>query len=272
MSDGREPSADGRQLILAGAYKTGLLTRKSVQGLAAIPDSSEKISRGLGSPPTHDRVFLVSIMPDDSGSIFNPSRNNSQWVARGHNDIIDELRQLSHDKDAHDVLLHTRYLNGKVLNPYTALETARVMDSTSYQDEGGTPLYAQTVILLGTVMAKTVQLAGIGARARTFTLLISDGADRHSENATAETVASLVGDMLVTGNHIVAAMGVNDGKTDYQAVFQRMGIKPGWIFSVDGSRDKIREAFQGITNELRQIASGSDTAFTRLALGPGPVS
>jgi hypothetical protein len=250
-------------LIVAGAYKTGLIRRESMLSLSAIEGIDDEIARGLGSTSNHEAVFLVSIIADDSRSIFY--RSNAALVAEGHNDIVDELRKLSSDAE---VQLFTRYLNGKVLNPYTTIEHATLMDSDNYRDGGGTPLYDQTVIALGTVIAKAVQLKGAGADVRTFTLIISDGADEHSKMAAAQSVAWLVGDLLVTGNNIVAAMGVNDGVTRFQSVFQQMGIKPGWILTPKDSRDKIRAAFREVSNTLT-IAAGSDAAFTTLALGPG---
>jgi hypothetical protein len=254
-------------LIISGAYETGLITRRSVDSLLAVPNVTSKIARGMGDAATANSVFLVTILADDSGSIFSRG-NNAALVAEGHNDIVDELRMLSAKDDADGILLFTRYLNGKLLNPYTALEGAATMTSLTYQEGGGTPLYDQSVITLGTVITKTAQLSSMGARVRTFTLIISDGADKHSRSASAQSVAWLVGDMLLSGNHIVAAMGVNDGRTDFRRVFQDMGIKPGWILTSDDTRDAIRKAFREVTDKLA-LAAGSEDAFATLALGPG---
>jgi hypothetical protein len=253
-------------LIISGAYTPGLITRKSVDSLLAVEDIDKEIARGLGSLSGSENVFLVTILADDSQSIFR--ERNAALVAEGHNGIVDELKQISSGDAADDILLLTRYINGKVLNPCTTLGQATLMDLRSYQEGGTTPLYDQSVITLGTVIAKAAQLAAKGVKVRTFTLIITDGADEYSSSASAQSVAWLVGDMLLTGNHIVAAMGVRDGRTDFRAVFAEMGIKSGWMLTPDNSRDKIRQAFREVTNTLT-LAAGSEDDFTALALGPG---
>ncbi len=260
-------SEDVGDLIVSEAYETGLITRQSVDSLLAVPEITGEIARGLGGAHNRERVFLVSILADDSGSIFSRG-NNAVLVGEGHNDIVDELQTLSAEKGADEVLLATRYLNGKVINAYADLNHATMMNALTYREGGGTPLYDQSVIFLGTVIAKTAQLTKLGGRVRTFTLIISDGADRHSRATTAQSVAWLVGDMLLSGRHIVAAMGVNDGTTSFRHVFQEMGIKPGWILTVDDSREAIRRAFREVTDKLA-LAAGSEDGFAALALGPG---
>jgi hypothetical protein len=257
---------DVGNLIISGAYEPGLITRKSVDSLLAIDNVGKEIAHGLGSSSGSGSVFLVTILADDSQSIFQ--EHNAALVAEGHNDIVDELKQLSSGDAADDILLLTRYINGKVLNPCTTLEQATLMDLRTYQEGGMTPLYDQSAITLGTVIAKAAQLAARGAKVRTFTLIITDGADEYSRSASAQSVAWIVGDMLLTGSHIVAAMGVNDGRTSFQTVFSEMGITPGWVLTPDNSRDKIRQAFREVTEQLA-LAAGSEDDFTALALGPG---
>jgi hypothetical protein len=254
-------------LIISGAYETGLITRRSVDSLLAVEDIAGEIARGLGDSSGSGSVFVVTILADDSQSIFRS--NNAALVAEGHNDIVDELKQISSGGTEDSALLFTRYINGKVLNPCTTLEQAALMNLQTYQEGGITPLYDQSVITLGTVIAKVAQLAAKGVKVRTFTLIITDGADEYSRSAGAQSVAWLVGDMLLTGNHIVAAMGVSDGVTNFRGVFQEMGMKPGWILTPANSRDKLREAFKQIADQFA-IAAGSEDGFTTLALGPGP--
>jgi hypothetical protein len=261
-------SDDIGDLIISGAYEPGLITRKSVNSLLSVTGIADEITRGLGESSDQRSVFLVSILADDSGSIFSRA-NNAALVAEGHNDIIDELKKVASNNTEDDILLSTRYLSGKILNPYRSLDRAALMNTHSYQEGGGTPLYDQSVITLGTVIAKTAQLAATGAKVRTFTLIITDGADRHSRPCTAQSVAWIAGDMLLTGSHIVAAMGVNDGVTKFRKVFPTMGIKPGWVLTADDSREKIRQAFREVTDQLALVA-GSESRFADLALGPGP--
>lgn len=259
---------DIADLIVAGAYETGLLKRESVDGLLAIEGVTDKIALGLGeAPPDRKSVFIVTILVDDSDSIFLVG-NNSGAIATGHNDAIDELKEVSGTDPEREILVSTRYLNGRILNPYTTLDRVSRMNAETYQFGGGTPLYDQSVITLGTVIAKTVQLTRADIEVRTFTLIITDGKDMHSKGCDAKSVAWLAGDMLISGSHILAAMGVSDGRTRFKDIFQEMGIKPGWILEPDNSREKIREAFRTVTDQLR-LAAGSEDEFAKLALGPG---
>jgi hypothetical protein len=253
--------------LIVSQYETGLITRPSVSALLEVTDISLAIDRGLGYVPSNaSSAFLVSILVDDSGSIFE--RANNPVVADGHNGIVDELQQLAAGSDTDVILLYTRYLNGSLINPYTLPMQATLISAENYRNGGNTPLYSAATVTLGTVLTKAAQLARLGITVRTFTLIISDGADTASRNATAGSVAWIVGDMLMTGSHIVAAMGVN-GETDFHRVFGEMGIKPGWILNPENSRAKIREAFRQVSETLR-LASGSSQDFAELALGPGP--
>ena len=93
---------------------------------------------------------------------------------------------------------------------------------------------------LGTVLAKSQEFALSGVPVRTVTLLITDGADVHSTRASARHVASLVEDMLMAETHIVAAMGIDDGDTDFRAAFREMGIPDAWILTPGNSAGEVR--------------------------------
>src|SRR5437899_209834 len=83
----------------------------------------------------------------------------------------------------------------------------------------GTPLYQQSVALLGTVLAKSQEFADAGVPVRTVTLIITDGADECSGGVGAGDVAALVRDLQRAESHIVAAMGIDDGgHTDFRRV------------------------------------------------------
>ena len=154
-------------------------------------------------------VVLVTMMPDDSGSIA--SAHNTAAVRDGHNFVIAALRG---SKQAGEVLAHTRYLNGHVLCPYTALDQAVLMTPANYDPNLGTPLFDQTAVLLGTVIAKAQELASAGIAVRTVTLIITDGGDAGSAALQkAADVRALVDDLVAQEQHIVAAMGI-DGRLD----------------------------------------------------------
>ncbi len=77
--------------------------------------------------------------------------------------------------------------------------------------------------MLGTVIAKAQELAQAGIAVRTVTLIITDGGDYGSTRCKPADVKAMVNDMLAQENHIVAAMGINDGTTDFKAVFRDDG-------------------------------------------------
>jgi hypothetical protein len=201
-------------------------------------------------------------MPDDSGSIR--MAGNSQNVRDGHNLIIDALIE-SKQKDG--ILMLTRYLNGFVLNPYCLLEQATRMETGNYNPDKGTPLFDETVVLLGTVMTKAQEFVNNGVPVRTVTLIITDGADEHSRHQTASTVKPIVTDMLMAETHIVAAMGIDDGgRTDFRQVFQNMGIRDEWILTPGNTQSEIRKAFQ-VFSQSAVRASQNAQSFSQTAIG-----
>src|SRR5262252_9377076 len=124
--------------LLADAHKTGAL---SVTGLATLDviDLGAQIQAGLGvdvDDVAASEVVLVSMMPDDSGSIA--SAGNVGAVRDGHNLVLDALGQ---SKQAGEVFVHTRYLNGHVLTPYAPLAGAVRMTARNYRADKGTPLF-----------------------------------------------------------------------------------------------------------------------------------
>jgi len=122
--------------------------------------------------------------------------------------------------------------------------------------------------LLGTVLAKAQEFSDNGVPVRTVTLIITDGADCGSVRASASNVASLVADMLRTENHIIAAMGINDGGTDFHQVFKEMGIRDEWILTPSNSDTEIRKAFQVFSQSAARV-SQSATNFNQSLGGFG---
>ena len=94
------------------------------------------------------------------------------------------------------------------------------------------------------MIAKAEELAQAGIAVRTVTLIITDGGDYGSTRCKPADVAALVTDMLAQENHIVAAMGISDGTTDFKKVFRAMGIPDRWILTPGNSASEIRRAFQ----------------------------
>lgn len=240
--------------LFQSAHEDGLLSTTSLQALD-VNDLGAQIQAGLGIEVddfTASEVVLVTIMPDDSGSIRFGS--NAQAVRGGHNCILDALSQ-SCQKD--NILIHNRYLNGHVLYPYCPLEQAIRMTCQNYNPHLGTPLYEQTVVLLGTVLAKAQDFSDNGVPVRTITLIITDGADEGSRRSGARDVAAIVSDMLRAENHIVAAMGIDDGYTDFRQVFKEMGIRDEWVLTPGNSDSEIRKAFQVFSQSAVRVSQSA---------------
>lgn len=254
MANHNDDDDDKATKLLAEAYAQGALSAKSLAALD-VRDVGAQIQAGLGvtiDDVAASEVVLLTMMPDDSSSIAGAG--NTDAVRDGHNFVIDALRG---SKQSGEVLAHTRYLNGFVLTPYTALEHAVKMTPQNYDPRLGTPLYDQTAVVLGTVIAKAQQLAQAGIAVRTVTLIITDGGDYGSTRCKPADIAALVADMLAQENHIVAAMGISDGSTDFKAVFRSMGIPDRWILTPGNSAGEIRRAFAVFSQSAVRASQGA---------------
>lgn len=267
--------------LFQAAHDDGMLSGSSLQALNSL-DLGAEIQAGLGVSVNHvhaSEVVLVTMMVDDSGSIR--FAGNAKAVREGHNLVLDALLNT---KQSTNILVHTCYLNGHVLFPYQPLAIVdpaaqqrsghvsyiqnpdvKRMDSRNYNPNMGTPLYDQTVVLLGRVLAKYQEFADNGVMARTITLLITDGDDQHSQRAKAATVKSLVDD-LVGERHIVAGMGINDGHTDFRTIFEDMGIRPEWVLTPGHNLADIRQAFQVFSQSAVRASQGA-ARFSQTAAG-----
>jgi len=247
--------------LFQAAHVEGVLSPASLQTLTHV-NLGAQIQAGLGVSVDDvfaSEVVLVTIMPDDSGSIrFGGA---AQAVRDGHNLVLEALEE---SKQGDGVLAHTRYLNGHVLFPYRPIDEAVEMDTQNYNPGLGTPLYDQTVVLLGSVIAKAQEFADAGVVARSVTLLITDGADEHSVRARAKDVKALVQDMTASETHIVAAMGIDNGSTDFREVFRDMGLEDRWILTPKSDPSAIREAFQVFSRSA--IRASQAASFSGAAL------
>ena len=219
----------------------GLLSRGGM-GTLQVTDIGAQIQAGLGvdvNDVTTSEVTLVTLLIDDSASIR--AAGNEGIVRNGHNFVIDALKDA---RAANGILAHCRYLNGTVLYPYDLIERAPLMTNANYHANGSTPLYDQTVVTLGTVVAKIGEFEGANVPARAITLIVTDGADMGSRFHTASSVRPLVEDLLRREDHIVAGLGISDGCTDFRQVFTEMGVPDAWILTPANSEKEIRAAFR----------------------------
>jgi hypothetical protein len=250
--------------LFGAAHDDGELSAQALAALTLNADIGAQIQAGLGIAPDDvpaSQVVLVTMMPDDSGSIR--FAGNAQRVRDGHNLVIEALGR-SKQKD--DILAHTRYLNGHVLFPYRRLDDAVRMDAQNYDPNLGTPLYDEAVVLLGTVLAKTRQFEDGGVPVRSVSLILTDGEDAGSVHQTPKAVRAIVEDMQRQEKHIIAAMGIHDGHTDFNKVFTEMGIPDRWILTPGNSDQEIRRAFQTFSQSAVKASQGAGH-FSRAALG-----
>lgn len=262
-SGGAGLGANDVRKLFEAAEEEGALSPEAVAALGVM-DLGALIQAGLGvgvDDVSASEVVLVTIMPDDSGSIrFSGSAGA---VREGHNIAVEALAA-SKQRDA--ILAHTRYLNGFVLYPYRPVAQAERMTAKNYDPGLGTPLYDQTVVLLGTVIAKAQEFAQSGVPVRSVTLIITDGADESSTRAKASDVRAIVRDMLASEQHIVAAMGIDDGRTPFRDVFRAMGIEDRWILTPKSDAAEIRRAFRMFSQSAVR-ASQHAGSFSQAAAG-----
>lgn len=247
--------------LFEAAHEEGVLSPASLQTLTGV-DLGAQIQAGLGIPVDDvqaSEVVLLTMMPDDSGSIR--FAGNAQAVRDGHNLVLDALAS---SKQRDGILAHTRYLNGHVLFPYRPIDHAVRMTSKNYDPNQGTPLHDQSVVLLGSVIAKAQDFARNGVMARSVTLIITDGADQHSTRCRAADVAALVRDMTRSEAHIVAAMGIDDGATPFREVFREMGIEDRWILTPGDDPGDIRRAFQVFSQSA--VRASQAATFSQAAI------
>jgi uncharacterized protein YegL len=200
-------------------------------------------------------VVLVNLLVDDSSSIEH--HDNVSAVRDGHNTVRKALSGAkSKQRDA--VLMFATYLNGGVFYSYRPLEQVPEMDESNYKPAGRTPLYDRSLAMLGTVAAKTEEFAEKGVMARSISLIMTDGANNDSVK-TASDVKGLVDDLLAQERHIIAGMGIDDGATDYEAVFADMGIPDQWILTPGNSESEIRDAFRLFSQSAVQASQGTAT-------------
>lgn len=234
----------------------------------SVADLGAQIQAAMGVPalnvPT-SRGVLLTMLIDDSYSI--QYKGNEQVVRDGYNEIVNAMKE---SRQADEMLATTRYLNGTILYPYQFLSHVPRLDKSNYQAHGGTPLYDQTIAVLGTVLAKTLEFGRNGTPVNTVTLILTDGNDEGSAN-TARQVQPIVSDMLAQECHIVAGMGIDDGSTDFRQVFRSMGIPDSWILTPRNDPKEIRRAFQLFSQSaIRASSSGvhfSQTSQAGVSMG-----
>lgn len=245
------------------AQSSGLLSKAGADALN-VADIGEQIAAAMGMPAIETQaseVVLVQQLIDDSGSIRMVS-GNAEAVREGHNTVLEALKG---SKQGDGIQVHCRYLNGTILYSFVTLENAVEMTPRNYNPQGGTPLYDQSLVILATLIAKVADFENNGIPVRTVTAIITDGADQGS-NSSAADVKKVIKDLLKKESHIICGIGVSDGSTDFEQVFQEMGIPKEWCLTVGNSPGEIRKAFAMVSKSAAR-ASQSAASFSKTAAG-----
>lgn len=229
--------------LFQSAQDEGLLSAAGFAALTNVHDVGQAIQASLGGDPEEtvkaSECVLLCLLIDDSGSIEHAG--NEQALRDGHNLILDAVEQ---SKQTDNILVLSTSLNGRVWNNFVHVADATRLDAANYKGDGGTPLFEQSVIFAGTVLAESMKYYDAGIPVRSISVIITDGNDEHSFNHSASDVAAVVTDMLASEmpGHIVGGMGIDDKKTNFTEVFTSMGVNPGWILTPGNSEKEIRAA------------------------------
>lgn len=252
-------------ILLKQANNEGTLAGDALKALQLVDLGQQFDDFGITAEDYQGtEAIIVSVLVDDSGSIRFAS--NAQAVRDGHNGVIDAL---TGSKQLDQILMLTQYLSsGKVLNAFVLLENATRLDTHNYDPMGGTPLYDNILALLGRVLAKTQEYQTNGIPVRTVTLIVTDGHDEGSVRSTARDVSKVVTEMLMSEQHIIAAMGIDDGRTNFHQVFTEMGVRPEWILTPQNNPSDIRKAF-AVFSQSALRASQAGASFSQVAVGGG---
>jgi len=250
--------------LFGQAAQSGSITKDSLHALVDVGAEIEAAMGTSAEDVQSSEVFLLSQLVDDTGSI-RTVKGNTKAVRDGHNLVLDELEK---SNKGDDIMAHTRFLNSGVLFGFCPVQSGIRLDMSNYNPGGGTPLYDQSLIILGSVLAKEQEFANQGVPVRTVTVIISDGGDNESRHPAAD-VAKVVRDMLRTENHIVAFMGIDDGSTDFRQIALDMGIPDDWILTPKNDGHSIRQAFGLISRASKMASQGADSFSNTKATGFG---
>lgn len=256
-------SAPNVSKLFQQAQQEGVLSAAAVRVL----DTGIQMDLGLPALDVpYSEVILLGILVDDSGSMR--VGNNTQLAREGVNMELDAFLAT---REAHNILVDISYLNGHQLCSFNLIDQAPRLDRSNYPEPtGGTPLYDQTVEFLRRMIAKTLECEGNGMVVRTISLVITDGHDEHSKHCRSADVAAVVRDMRARENqHIVSAMGISDGHTDFKMVFAEMGLDPSLVLTPGNTPHEIRAAFQMHSRSSARASKSAGAFSNTIAKGFG---
>jgi hypothetical protein len=215
-------------------------------------DVAAKINQGMGVDPDAfqaSEVTLVSMLVDDSGSI--EYAGNTPNVIAGVNGILDALLG---SKAAGTILVHTRLLNGRIVCPFVALQDAPKLGRTNYTADGCTPLYDAIVEFGGTVAKKTREFLDNGVVVRSISVVVTDGKDEGSKRNTVADARKVVDSLLASETAVFCGMGIQLPGTDFNAIFDSMGIRPDSVMLVNSDPKAIRAACHAFSQSAIRVS------------------
>ncbi len=257
-------------LLLQGAVDDGVITPASMMAFQ-VPDMGQQIQAGLGiavDDVEASEVILLALVIDDTGSIRQAYDkktgcyvDHSDVMIEGHKLVLDSVQG---SKQVDDVMVLTTFIVDGVKEGFTPLRSAMRLNTSTYQADGGsTPLRDSTLKTLGTIVAKTQEFEDKGVACRSVTLIVTDG-DDNSSRKRPDQVADVVSGMLAAEKHVILFMGIDDGRTDFKAVAQSMGLPSNCVLTPNNDKSSIRQAFR-VASQSAVRASQGAAGFSKTA-------
>lgn len=227
-----------------------------------VPDLGAKIQNALGVPPdlaSSGMITLVGILLDDSSSIA--SAHNTDNVIEGFNLIRDAIAASA---EADTVQMFVDQMNHGGSNGFQVMSDVMRLDRTNFRPHGATPLYDKALLLYSTILAKTHWYEQSGVACRSISCIITDGAEYGSREGTPAKVKALVDSLLQQEQHVVTAVGIDDGSTDFVSVFTKLGLLRDFILTPKNSPSEIRKAFQMVSKSVGQVSAAAGGNVSKL--------
>jgi hypothetical protein len=253
------------QSLFASAVSDGSLDPAAAA--VVVPNMTANIQAALGisvDDVQASSVCLTTLVLDDSGSI--DAAGNTPVLIDGSNMVLDAV---GGSKESDGILAHCRRLNEGIVYPFSPIGQAVRLTSQNFRPNGFTPLYDVVAETIAAVIAKAQDFAQNGVPCRSVTCIVTDGADIGSKtHRTPESVKPLIDAALRTEQHIICAMGIDDGSTNFQDVFTRMGIRPQWILTPKNTPSEVRRCFAMFSKSaVRASQAATGARFSQVNAG-----
>ena len=224
-----------------------------------------------------DRVFLVNILIDNSGSMRGLERVVREAIAK----LTRELTEAAKEAVGCEILIAIHLLHGGMIQPYTRVEDCVELNDDNHVCNGGTPFYTRSSVLLGTLLTKISELAQAGRNAQTFTVFLTDGeatdgperldsSSGDDDRLDPNELERLILEMTGTKQNIICGVAVHEDPEDLRAhnTFLAIGIHPNWILDPKKDRFAIDDAIAKVSRASKSASQGAG-AFQAMAEGGG---